>query len=211
MLSFALVSALPFAGGCNIVAPLFFLVAGPDTYEAEHKLDDERATVVFIDDPRSRVPRRALRLEMLKAVEESLLSRGLVDTLLDGQAAMRVSDGDSTGGRMSITELGRTIGADIVVWVTVDEFVRPGVSGDTQPSASIRVRVVDAESNEVQFPADPAGRPLRVSDAFRRGAVANAAGARSAAELAIASKAGGAAAQLFYEYPVTRRIADRGP
>ncbi len=198
-------------GGCNIVAPLFFIVAGPETFEAEHKLDEERTTVVFVDDPRSQLPRRALRLGLLEAVQDEMLRKNLVDDLLDGQAAIRVADADSSGGQMSVTELGRSIDADVVVWVTVDQFVRPTPTGDVQPSASLRVRVVDTEANTLLYPESPTGRAVRVSDTIRRGAVANAAGARSAAEIAVANKAGIAAAQLFYEHEITQHVADRGP
>ncbi|MEO0629300.1 MAG: hypothetical protein AAFY46_01050 [Planctomycetota bacterium] len=196
--------------GCNIVAPLFFLVAGPETFEAEHKLDDKRPTVVFIDDPRSQIPRRALRIEILEAVQDEILRKGLVDDLIDGQAAIRVADADSSAGQMSVTEVGRAIDAEVVVWVTVDRFVRPVATGDTQPSVSLRVRVVDAVANSLDYPGAQTGRVVVATDQVRRGAVANAAGARSAAEIEIAKKAGRAAAQLFYEHPVTEHVADRG-
>ena len=202
-----------FAGamaGCNIVAPIVLLVAGPPTFEKEFDLDSDRPTVVFIDDPRSQLPRRALRIELLNAAQDDILRKSLVKDLIDGQAAVRVADADSTGGQMSVTELGRTIGAEVVIWVTVDQFVRPDTTGDVQPIVSIRVRVIDAEEDTLLYPKSPTGRAVRVTDAVRRGAVANAAGARSAAEIAIVQKVGKAAAQLFYEHPVTEHVADRG-
>lgn len=204
------VLALAPLAGCNIAAPLFFIVAGPATFEAEHKLDRKRPTVVFVDDPRSQIPRRALRIEILNAVQDEILKKDLVDDLIDGQAAIRVADADSSAGQMSVTEVGRSAEAEVVVWVTVDRFVRPATTGDAQPSVSLRVRVVDALANSYEFPASPTGRAVVVSDTIRRGSVANAAGARSAAEIEIARKAGRAAAQLFYEHPVTEHAADRG-
>lgn len=196
--------------GCNIIGPIVILIAGPETIETEFKLDRKRPAVVFIDDPRSQIPRRALRLELLGSIEEVILKRDLVNELIDGQAALRVADSDSTGGQMSVTELGREIGAEIVIWVTVDSFARANMAGGSEPSVSLRVRVVDATENQFLFPNDPAGRIIRVSEAVRRGAVASAAGAQSSADIAIAKKAGGAVAQLLYEYAVMNRIADRG-
>ncbi len=201
--------ALPI-GGCNIVAPVLLLVSGPATFEAEHKLDDKRPTVIFVDDPRSQIPRRALRLEILNAIQDDFLRKGLVEDLIEGQTAIRVADSDSSAGQMSVTEVGRAVEAEVVVWVTVDRFVRPTPAGDTQSSISLRVRVVDAEANRFEYPAKPTGRLVTVTETIRRGTVANAAGARTAAEIDIAKKAGLAAAQLFYEHPVTVHAEDRG-
>ncbi|MEL6497828.1 MAG: hypothetical protein AAF937_13190 [Planctomycetota bacterium] len=197
-------------GGCNILAPLFFIVSGPETFEAEHKLDEQRPTVVFVDDPRSQIPRRALRLEILNAVQDAILRKGLVDDLIEGQAAIRVADSDTSAGQMSVTEVGRALEADVVVWITIDRFIRPSPTGDTQASVTLRVRAVDAESNTLDYPTAPAGRSVTVTDTIRRGTVANAAGARTAAEIDIAKKAGLAAAQLFYEHAVTVHAEDRG-
>ncbi|MEL6795276.1 MAG: hypothetical protein AAFO89_00475 [Planctomycetota bacterium] len=197
-------------GGCNILAPIFLLVSGPETFEAEHKLDDKRPTVVFVDDPRSQIPRRALRLEILNAVQDAMLRKGVIEDLIEGQAAIRVADSDTSAGQMSVTEVGRALAADVVVWITVDRFQRPSPTGDTQASVTLRVRVVDAEANVFDYPASPTGRSVTVTDTIRRGTVANAAGARTAAEIDIAKKAGLAAAQLFYEHAVTVHAEDRG-
>lgn len=207
---FASLAVLGTLSGCNILAPVVLLIAGPDTFEAEHKLDDERPTVVFVDDPRSQIPRRALRLEVLNSIQDEFLRKGLVDDLIEGQTAIRVADSDTSAGQMSVTEVGRTIGADVVVWVTVDRFVRPTPAGDSQASVSLRVRVVDAQANTFEYPAAQTGRVVTVTDSIRRGAVANAAGARTAAEIDIAKKAGLAAAQLFYEHEVRVHAEDRG-
>ncbi|MEM8757579.1 MAG: hypothetical protein AAGF47_07335 [Planctomycetota bacterium] len=71
-----LVAALAICGlglvaqGCNIVAPILFLVVGPDKIPAQHRLDDERTTVILVEDPRNLMPRRAARIALLEAAED---------------------------------------------------------------------------------------------------------------------------------------------
>ncbi|MEM1071852.1 MAG: hypothetical protein AAGB48_10760 [Planctomycetota bacterium] len=210
----ALLTACAGTAGCNLVAPVFFIVAGPDKIEAAYKLDDDRSVVVFVEDPRSSMPRRALRVALLEAAESELLKNDLAETVVSGQAAMRTADNDPTAGDMTITELGRSVGADIVVWVTIDEFVRADMTRSVEPAVSMRVRVIDAANNAFLFPtAGPAaasGQAVVVRDAARQGTVSSASVAQSAAELAIAAKAGTAVVQLFYTHPVTEHAAERG-
>ncbi|MGP1272634.1 MAG: hypothetical protein ACTS22_04820 [Phycisphaerales bacterium] len=202
-------AALP---GCNIVAPIFFIVAGPDKIPAAYKLDEDRSTVVFVDDPRNEMPRRALRVSLLEAVEDELLNRGLVETVVGGQAALRVADNDASAGKMSVTEIGRAVNAEVVIWITIDGFARADMARNVEPTIQFRVRVVDATNDTMLFPSGGGvGQRVTVRETVRRGAVASSSGAQSSAELAIADKAGRSAAQLFYSHPVNDRIAERAP
>ena len=214
LLSCCLAALIAPLAACNIVAPIFFIVAGPEKIDAAYRLDKDRPTVIFVEDPRSQMPRRALRVSLLEAVEDELLNRGLVETVIGGQAAMRVADNDPSAGKMSVTEIGRAVGAEVVVWITVDSFIRADMTRNVEPAIRMRVRVVDTVEDTILFPTGNAqasvGQPVFVQDTVRRGTVASASGAQSTAELGIADKAGRAAAQLFYSYPVNDRIAERG-
>ncbi|MEM8757580.1 MAG: hypothetical protein AAGF47_07340 [Planctomycetota bacterium] len=127
---------------------------------------------------------------------------------------MRLADADEADTGLSVTEIGRRMEAGVVVWVTIDSFARIDTSRNVEPSVGMRVRVVDADANEILFPdpasAVPSGYPVVVRESVRQGTVANSGGAQASAELQIADKAGRAVAQLFYTHPVTQRIADRG-
>lgn len=198
------------AAGCNYIAPIIILVEGPPKYEAEFKLPKDRTAVVFVDDPRSQIPRRAIRVAMIEAAETDVLRKNLVKDLVSGQSALRVAQADQSAGQLSVAEVGRAVESEVVIWATVDSFTRADTSRNQEPSVTFRVRVVDATDNKILWPEDTAGRRLVVTLTPRIGAVASDAGASTAAELQIGKNAGLALAQLFYEHPQTDHAAEAG-
>ncbi|GAB5495302.1 MAG: hypothetical protein Phyf2KO_03820 [Phycisphaerales bacterium] len=210
ILVLALLTGLAASHGCNILGPIYFFAVGPPEFDPEYKLEQEKTTVVFVDDPRSEIPRRAIRMAMIQAAESDLLERGLVDDLVSGQSALRVSQQDGTAGQMSVAEIGREVDCDIVIWATVDQFVRADMSRNQEPKVVYRVRVVDAENNQILWPTDPQGRKVEVTLNSRIGSVASDTGASTTAELQLGKNAGLALVQLFYEHLVTEHVAERG-
>lgn len=196
--------------GCSYVAGAIILIEGPPTFEAEFKLPPDRTAVVFVDDPRSQIPRRAIRVAMIEAAERDILRKKLVKDLVSGQSALRVAQADQSAGQLSVAEIGRAVESEVVIWATVDTFTRADLNRNIEPTVSFRVRVVDAKDNTVLWPEDAAGYGLVVTLTPRIGAVANDAGASTAAELKLAQNAGLALGQIFYEHPVTEHAAERG-
>ena len=196
--------------GCNYVGPLIFFIEGPPKVEAEFKLPKERTAVVFIDDPRSEIPRRAIRVAMTEATEQDILRKSLVKDLVSGQSALRVAQADQSAGQMSVAEIGRSVESEIVIWATVDGFTRADVTRSQEPKVALRVRVVDASNNEVLWPDESAGHRMVVTLTPRIGTVASDAGASTASEIKLANNAGKAIGQLFYQHLVSEHMAERG-
>jgi hypothetical protein len=196
--------------GCNIVAPIFYFAVGPPEYDPEFSLSKDMTTVVFVDDPRSEIPRRAIRIAMIQAAEEDIMRKNLVEDLVSGQSALRVAQTDQSAGQMSVAEIGRAVDSDVVIWATIDSFVRADTTKNQEPRIVFRVRVVDASDNKVLWPSDPAGRRLEVTLTPRIGTVANDSGARTTAELQLGKNAGQAVGQLFYEHLVSVHISESG-
>lgn len=196
--------------GCNIIAPIYYFAVGPPEYDPEYKLDKDKTTVVFVDDPRSEIPRRAIRIAMIQSAEEDILRKSLVKDLVSGQSALRVAQTDKSAGQMSVAEIGRAVESDVVIWATIDSFVRADTTRNQEPRITFRVRLVDASNNEVLWPPDPAGRRLEVTLTPRIGTVANDSGAGMTAELQLGRNAGLALGQLFYEHLVTDHMAESG-
>lgn len=205
-----LLAGITAASGCNVLGPIYFFAVGPPEFDREYKLEKDKTTVIFVDDPRSEIPRRAIRLAMIQSAESDLLDRGLVNDLVSGQSALRVSQQDESAGQMSVAEIGRELDSDIVIWASVDQFIRADMSRNQEPKIVYRVRVVDAANNEVLWPTDPQGRKLEVTLNSRIGSVASDTGASTTAELQLGKNAGLAIVQLFYEHLVTEHIAERG-
>lgn len=206
----AMVLAPVALAGCNYVAPLIILIEGPPKYEPEFKLPKDRTAVVFVDDPRSQIPRRAIRVAMIETAEQDILKKNLVKDLVSGQSALRVAQADQSAGQLSVAEVGRAVESEVVIWATVDSFTRADTARNQEPAVIFRVRVVDATDNKILWPEDSAGHRLVVTLTPRIGAVASDAGASTQAELKLGQNAGIALGQLFYEHLVTEHAAEGG-
>lgn len=196
--------------GCNILGPIYYFAVGPPKFEAQYKLPKDKTAVIFVDDPRSEIPRRAIRLAMIESAESDLLDKGLVGDLVSGQSALRVSQMDHSSGQMSVAEIGREVDSEVVIWATVDQFIRADMARNQEPRIVYRVRVVDATNNEVLWPPEPQGHRLEVTLSSRIGSVASDTGASTTAELQLGKNAGLALSQIFYEHLVTQHVAERG-
>ena len=134
---------LPLAA-CNIVAPIGYLVHGPEKIPAAYELDPKRSTVVFIDDSRASVlPSRAVRRKIGEAAESVLLNDADIEKVISSQDVMAVADREKYSKQMGIVELGEAVGADVIVYVTMETFEIVQEEANFTPKASARIRVVD--------------------------------------------------------------------
>jgi hypothetical protein len=205
--------ALGVVAGCNIVAPAVMIVSGPPKTAAAYKLDPARATAVFLDDRDNRLPRRSMRLALTKKTQESLLaSRVLEDqALISHESSAAFAGTESPDKPMSITELGRGVGADVVIHATVTGF---GLSPDGQvyaPFAELRVRVVDAKSDRRLWPETEGGYPLSVQMPARAADGPSSVAARIQAETDLAVMAGRRLAELFYKHETNKPVSVPNP
>src|SRR5204863_9264442 len=132
------------SGGCNIVAPVFYLVHGPEKTKKMYTLDPKRTAVVFVDDRANRIPRRASRVAMAEEAEKTLLKGKAVKDMVSTQSAMLAAGKDIHGQPVPITEIGRAVKADIVIYATIDDFHLTTDGQTFSPGAVFRVKVIDA-------------------------------------------------------------------
>ena len=200
------------AGSCNIVGPIAAVAAGPPTTEALFEVDDEKNHVIFIDDLKSRVPRRSLRDEITQAAEEALLREGVLDParLISGRAALRVSSSeDSYGDPLSVAELGERVGADVVIYVSMQRWTLSRDGGTLSPSVAGEVKVIDAKSKARLWPPSrSSGYTLVVEPETKvnNADIPREIAQRSQTEIATARQFGLALAQMFYKHE-TRQSA----
>ncbi|HMN41809.1 MAG TPA: hypothetical protein PKE29_13265 [Phycisphaerales bacterium] len=138
--------------GCNIAGPALFLVSD-DRTPAVHELDPKRTAVVFIDDRNSVLPMRTLRDRIAKAAETQILKQKLLEAdLISSESLQAVIAAERFSKPQSIAQIGRSVGADQVIWATVDSF-RLTPDGSTHaPSAILRVKIIDSKTGERLFP-----------------------------------------------------------
>ncbi len=137
---------------CNIAGPALFLVSD-DRTPAVHELDPKRTAVVFIDDRNSVLPMRTLRDRIAKAAEAQILKEKLLEVdLISSDSLQSIIAAERFSRPQSIAQIGRSVGADQVIWATVDTF-RLTPDGSTHaPSAILRVKVIDSKTGERLFP-----------------------------------------------------------
>lgn len=191
--------ALP---GCNVIAPAYYVLKGPPKTPAVFELDENRPTVVFVDDRASVLPRRSLREQIGQEAESTLLERRTIkkDEMISTLSALRTAAGERYGDAMTIGEIGNAIGAEVVIYVTVDTFTisRDGVS--LSPLAEARVKVIDVAAQSRLFPPTGDGYPVRLDPPSGTGQIPTSRAARNSAENALARSLGVEVAQLFYKH-----------
>lgn len=191
---------------CNILGPIAVIASGPPTTDALFELDPALNYVVVVDDLKSRVPRRSLREEISLAAEEALLREGVIpkDKLISGKAALRLSaDEDQFGTPLSVAELGDRLGADAVIYVSMERWTLSRDGGTYSPSIIGGVKVVDARNNtRIWPPGGGVGYRLVMEPITKVGNVDIPAdiAQRAQAEQAAARQFGVALAQIFFSH-----------
>lgn len=197
VLSAAAVTAVP---ACNLVGPVAAIVHGPEKIQAQYTLEKNRAAVVFVDDRGNRMPRRSLRLTTAQEAEKLILKKGVVTDVISGQSALAASAADRGGRLLSIAEIGRAVGAQQVIYVSVEAFALSTDGSTYDPVATLRVKVIDAVNDKRLWPEDRAGYELNVRVPVRARAMPEGGAARARAEDDLAAQAGQAVAELFYKH-----------
>lgn len=145
------VMALFPAAGCNILGPAYYFAVGPDKVPAVYELDEKKSTVIFIDD---RVPytTRSVREQIGRSAEEALLEAKAVKDVVSSKAIQAVVARERFGKPMGIADIGKAVGADVVIYAWVDGFTLSKDGQTYTPSAAMRIKVIDVATKERLFP-----------------------------------------------------------
>jgi len=186
---------------CNIVGPAYLLVHGPEKTPAEHNLEKQRPTGVFVDDRASVLPRRSMRLQVAAAAQNTLLKERVLTNVIDATAIMNAATHETSDQQMDIASLARAVQAEVVIYVSVDAF-RLTPDGQTfAPEARYHVKVIDiTKPNARVWPADHEGHAVSVVMKASATAAPKTAVEQATALTALADRSGTAIAQLFFSH-----------
>ena len=192
------------ATGCNIFGPAFLLVHGPPRIPMEYELDKTRITTVLVDDQNTILPRRQYRVVVAKEIEGKLLDKKkLTVDMIDSQAVLASIGREKPNERRSIPQIGRDVGAEVVIWITFDAFTL-SLDGQTfRPTSVSRVKVVDAVDGTVLWPEGPTGHRLVVQMDGNTTVIPKSHSERAQIERQLAEYTGKAISELFYEVEQT--------
>ncbi len=137
---------------CNILGPVMF-IASDDRTPAVYELPPKKATVVIVDDRNSRLPSRTARDKVAETAQKNLLANKAVSgEVIDSESVQGIMSADRFTRPRSVTALGRAVGAQQVIWVTVDSFSLVEDQVRFLPTATVRVKVIDVEQDKRIFP-----------------------------------------------------------
>lgn len=208
-ISLATLSVLP--AGCNIAAPVFFAIHGPPKTPAVFELDKNKATVVIVDDRSNKAPQRTLRGVIAERIETELLDRGELNDVIESRAAFRVTSEDELTDPRPIAEIGAAVGADVVIYVTLDEFSLAPQGQSSAPTAVARVKVLDLVEEKRVFPGTSSGYPVKVEMQRPGGYGATTISEKASQNNALAEALGLGIAQLFYSHERSQTVRTLGP
>lgn len=153
----AALAAIGMNAGCNIVGPAGFLIAGEEKVEAKFLLPVDRPAVVFVDDRSSRLPSRSLRDRVSQAAERTLLDGGAAakSDIISSESIGSILAGERSTRQSGIVEVGTAVGAQVVVYATIDSFTLSPDGAQLAPTAVARVKVMDVSSKGRLWPSAP--------------------------------------------------------
>lgn len=185
--------------GCNVATPVFFLIHGPPKVDKITTLSD-RPTVIFIDDRRNTMPRRSLRNDAAKTAEQIILTQKLLSpqNMISSQAAFRSVSNESSQAPVSVVDVGRRVGAEVVIYVEMYGWTLSREGGELSPGAIASVKILDTVTNTRLWPAEPEGWSLRANLPTKTDAYDMSRAERSKVEQQLAVHLGRELAGLFY-------------
>lgn len=191
-------------GSCNIVAPIGYIVHGPEKIPAQYKLDTKKVTVVFIDDNASVLPSRAVRRKIGESAENILLNQAKIERMIASQDVMAVVDREKYSKQMTLVELGEAVGADVVIVATMLSYSLTQDNENYTPIASASVRVVDVKEKKQLWPAQlEQSHILEVKSPPRTAAGPMSLAERNKLQLTFAERIGREIGYLFVAHTAT--------
>lgn len=214
----AAAGGLAVTGGCNIVAPVAAVLAGPPKRDAQFKLP-KRKTVVFVDDRMGVIPLRSrqMRRQIGRSVTDVLNTKDklLPGMMIDAGDAIAFADSRDRGdGLLPLGVIGQEVGAEVLIAVGVSLFsLQP--SGTPQPTAQAAVWILDITNQVRLFPAPDANQAattvsasLLIGDGMSQASESQ----RVQIFFELASELGREVAKLFYRHeikPLGERLEPR--
>jgi hypothetical protein len=147
-------------GGCALVAWTAATFGPPETVPAEYKLPQDKKVLVFVDDIYQPVPYEPFKIELARQLNQQLTARKLAASVVSPEKLQNVLEGSRKV--MAIGEAGQKVGADLVVYVNIENFAMKDDPNLPMwhPQMSCCIRVIDSSEGRL-WPNDRAeGRPV---------------------------------------------------
>lgn len=203
LLAFSWLLAALTVAGCNLAMPIAYIVGGLPPTPAAYTLPKNKMVLVYIDDRHNRVSPANLRQIIAQKASEELMVQNLVRSTIEPRDAIAIVRRESHKKPMAIDEIGKEVGAELVIYVEMEAFAITPDGYTPQPTAICQIRVIDVEQRVRLFPPDGAQPPTRslevklpqtASDRY------NTPSGRRELQNMLANEIGDRISKLFYEH-----------
>lgn len=195
-----IIALLLASSGCNVVTPVAYAIHGPEKVVPLYTLEEHASTVIFVDDPSSKIALRRLRYTIADTATKVLLQERVLTDMIDPRGIMTAAGKERHSERLSITELGKSVGAEIVIYAVVTEFTLFPDAGSYTPTATMRLKVIDVASGERMWPEHEFGHQFKVAIPQLPSTTGFGASEKIKTESELAARAGLGLAQMFYKH-----------
>ncbi|HVZ94211.1 MAG TPA: hypothetical protein VG797_06850, partial [Phycisphaerales bacterium] len=130
-------------------------------------------------------------------IKQKLVGKG---TVISSAAAMRLAATERFGEPMSIVEIGRRVGAEVVLYVRIQNWTLARDVGSISPAVQANVKIIDTVKNERLWPEGSNGYPMQMTLPVQTKGVPTSLDERAALEDKVAARFGLEIARLFYDH-----------
>ena len=198
------------SGACGPIAWVVAVLAPPERIAAVYELPEDKKVLVFVDDISSPVRYEAVKRELTEGINDRLLKQKVAAKTVPYERLFRLIASTPEFNRLYVRDVGRLLGADVVIYVSLDEFILKDVPNVPLWHGKLRttVRVVDVSGKQL-WPLDrPAGHvvdPVEMPEVIE---TSNTYGTELALQMAelMAERI----ARLFYTHYIPRGIWETG-
>ncbi len=194
------------SSGCNIAAPIAYAIHGPEKVMPVYTLDKDASTVIFVDDPSSKIALRRLRYSIADAATKTLLEKRVLTDMIEPRGILAAASKERHSQRMSITELGKSVGADIVIYAVVTEFTLFPEAGSYTPTATLRLKIIDVAEGKRVWPDNEFGSQFKVAIPQLPSTTGIGKSEQVKIEAELAARTGVGLAQMFYKHEINETV-----
>jgi hypothetical protein len=158
--------------------------------------------VFFIDDRANRLPRRTLKNVIGQSAEEMLLNQGVIapENVIASRSATAAAASETNSNLMSIAAIGKALGVDRVIYVSIEGFSITRDGTTVQPVAGALVKVIDVKEDRRVWPAERSGYPVKIQLPATGEQVPENRGGVNRIQIGIAEALGVQIARVFFTY-----------
>ena len=204
----ALLLVLPGLGGCQVFAAIAAKMFPNETVPAAYTLPEKQVAVVFPDDLQNPISYPPLKRTLAERLSKQFVEKKLVASTVPYDKLLDLQNAEPEFNRLHVPTVGRRVGAQLVIYVSIEDFRLKDTSADTlwRGRLSARVKVVDVAKGRL-WPEESAGRLVSVQQPVKEN-LSEAFGPELAKSLA--EQLADEIINLFHEHEVPRMALPKG-